>query len=261
MRIFFICWVIALAALTTFAQTPTQIEKSLLTSLDDVAKYGNYTGSWDDAKSEKANKQIKDTLIRNGKRADILKYAFKKLKERMFVATSADGKLRVYSWDTEIGGTMHDYASVYQYRGKSGKVYAWSDYGEGEYEGGGAFTTEIFDVPTRTGTIYLLTSTFIGSTSLNGQSISSMKIDGERLDQKVRLIKTASGLTNNVGFEYDFFSVVDRPERPIKLFKFNAAKKEFSFPVVIEDKKTPQGRVTDKMITYRFNGKHFVKVN
>lgn len=259
MRIFFLFCVVALAALTTFAQTPAQIEKSLLASLDDVAKYGNYTGTWDDVKSEKANKQIKDTLIRNGKRADVLRYAFKKLKDRMFVATSADGKLRVYSWDTDTGGTMHDYASVYQYQGKSGKVYAWSDYGEGE-DGGGAFTTEIFDVPAKTGTIYLLTSTFIASTSLNGQSISSMKIDGERLDRKARLIKTASGLTNNVGFEYDFFTVVDRPERPIKLFKFNAAKKEFSFPVVIEDEKTPQGRVTDKMITYRFNGTYFVKV-
>src|SRR5690606_35877965 len=146
------------------------------------------------------------------------------------------------------------------YQGKSGKVYVWSDYGEGE-AGGGAFTSEIFDVPTKTGTIYLLTSTFIATTSLSAQWISTMRINGERLDQKVRLIKTASGLTNNVGFEYDFFTVVDRPERPIKLFKFNAAKKEFSFPVVIEDEKTPQGRVTDKMITYRFNGTYFVKVN
>ena len=39
----------------------------------------------------------------------------------MFVATSADGKLRVYSW-TSNWGTMHDFDSVYQYRGKSGKV-------------------------------------------------------------------------------------------------------------------------------------------
>jgi len=259
MRLFFLFCVFALAALTTIAQTPAQIEKSLLASLDDVAKYGNYTGNWDDVKSEKANQQLKDTLLRNGKRADVLRYSFKELKGRMFVATSADGKLRVYSWDTDTGGTMHDFASVYQYQGRSGKVYVWSDSGEGG--GGGAFTSEIFDVPTKTGTIYLATTTFIATTSLSAQWISTMRINGERLDQKVRLIKTASGLTNNVGFEYDFFTVVDRPERPIKLFKFNAAKKEFSFPVVIEDEKTPQGRVTDKMITYRFNGTYFVKVN
>jgi len=97
MRLFFLFCVFALAALTTIAQTPAQIEKSLLASLDDVAKYGNYTGNWDDVKSEKANQQLKDTLLRNGKRADVLRYSFKKLKGRMFVATSADGKLRVYS--------------------------------------------------------------------------------------------------------------------------------------------------------------------
>ena len=72
--------------------------------------------------------------------------------------------------------------------------------------------------------------------------------------------RTPSGLTNDISFAYDFFSVVDRPERPIKLFTFNETRKEFKFPIVIEDEEAPQGRVTDKFITYRFDGTYFVKV-
>ena len=54
---------------------------------------------------------------------------------------------------------------------------------------------------------------------------------------------------------------IDREERPVKLFTFNETRKEFKFPIVIEDEETPQGRVTNKFITYRFNGTHFVRLN
>ena len=154
---------------------------------------------------------------------------------------------------------MHDYANVFQYQGKSGRVYSWTD-PDNENTSGGPFYTDIFEVTTRTGPIYLASSTFIASTSMHGQSLNALRIDGEKLDQKANVIKTRSGVTNEVGITYDFFSVADRPERPVKLFLFNAAKKEFRFPVVIEDEETFLGRVTDKFITYRFNGKYFVKV-
>lgn len=244
--------------LVAAGQSPIEVERGLLRHLKDVSKYGTYAGSYDDKKSAAANRQVRNELIRNGNRPAILKYAFPKLKGEMFITTSNDGKLRIYSWDMETGGTMHDYASVFQYQGKSGKVYTWSE--TGDEESAGPFYTQIFQVPTKTNTIYLINSTFIASSSLSGQSLDAVRILGEKLDRKARLIRTSSGLTHTVGFAYDFFSVVDRPERPIKLFFFDEAKREFRFPVVIEDDDVPQGRVTDKYIHYRFNGTHFVKV-
>ncbi len=251
--------IIFLATISSFSQTPAQVEIELLGYLNDISKYGNYGGEYDEEKLSAANKGLRESLMNNGTRAATLAYAFPKLKDEMYVATSKDGKLRIYSWDKQTGGTMRDFAAVFQFSGSSGKtvMYAKND----EEESAGSFYPEIFQVPSKGGPIYLATSTFIGSTSMHGQSVKTIKIIGDDLDLDAKLIRTAAGLTNSVGFGYDFFSVVDRKERPIKLFEFNEAKKEFRFPVVIEDEKTPQGRVTDKFITYRFNGTHFVKVN
>ena len=243
------------------AQTPSAIEKELLGYLDTMSKAGTYGGEYNEEKLSAASDLFKQKLMKYGVRADVLKFSFPKLSESMFIATSKDGRLRVYSWDLESGGTMHDYDRVIQFVGSHGKVIAWTDGDENEYDGGGAFYTDVFQVASARGPIYLLASTSRASSSLTGATLRVMRVNGNELETKAKMIKTASGLTNDVSFAYDFFSVVDRPERPIRLFTFNEARKEFKFPVVIEDSETPQGRVTNKSITYRFNGTHFVKVN
>lgn len=249
---------LALFAVAAVAQTPAQIEAELLGNLENIAKFGSYSGNFDEDKAASGNEQIRQILVKNGARKDVLAYAFPKLKGEMFVATSPDGRLRIYSWDLQTGGTMHDFANVYQYQGKSGKIRTWTE--EDGDESAGAFFTEIFQTASKTGPIYLAASTFIGSTSAHGQSIHAIRISGEKLQRNAKVIRTAKGLTDSVGFAYDFFTVVDRPERPLKLFEYDDARKEFSFPVVIEDSETPQGRVTRDQIRYRFNGTHFVKV-
>lgn len=249
-----------LLASSISAQTPAAIEKELLGYLDAMSKSGTYSGEYNDEKLNAASASLKQKLVRYAARADVLKYLFPKLKETMFIATSKDGKFRIYSWDLESGGTMHDYDRVIQYTGANGKVKAWSD-GEGEFDGGGAFYTDVYQIASARGPIYLLASTSRASSSLTGATLRAMRVVGNDLDTAAKVIKTASGVTNDVSFAYDFFSVVDRPERPIRLFTFNEARKEFRFPIVIEDEKTPQGRVTERFITYRFNGTYFVKVS
>lgn len=239
-------------------QTPQTVELEILGHLQTISKTGNYGGSYDETKLYAANRQLRAALLKHGKLPATIKYTFPKLKNDMYVATSKDGKLRIYSWDMQTGGTMHDYAAVFQFVGRTGKVYAISE--ADEDESAGSFYTEIFQVASKTGPIYLATSTFIGSSSNHGQSIDAMRIDGEQLDRTANVIRTGSGMKSSVSFGYDFFTVVDRKERPIKLFFFDEAKREFRFPIVIEDEKTPQGRVTKKFITYRFNGQYFARV-
>ncbi len=255
-----IALLVIVLAVSTLAQTPAAIEKELLGYLDTMSKSGTYSGEYNEEKLNAASELLKQKLLKYAARGAVLKYSFPKLSESMFIATSKDGKFRIYSWDLESGGTMHDYDRVIQFTGANGRVKAWSD-NESEFDGGGAFYTDVFQVASARGPIYLLASTSRASSSLNGQSLRAVRIVGNTIDLKAKLIKTASGLTNEVSFAYDFFSVVDRPERPIKLFTFNETRTEFRFPVVIEDSETPQGRVTDKFITYRFNGTNFVKVN
>ena len=244
------------------AQTPAAIERELLGYLQTMADRGTYSGgNYDDDKLNSASDALKAKLLKYAGRADVLKYAFPKLKTEMFIATSRDGKFRVYSWDLQSGGTMHDYDQIVKYVGTNGKTVAWSQPADDEVPELGGFFTDVFQVGTPRGPIYLLVSTSRASTSLNAQSINAVRVNGEELDLRPEVIKTASGPTNSINFAYDFFSVVDRKERPIRLVTFNEARGEFSFPVVIEDEKTPQGRVTNRFITYRFNGTHFVKVS
>ncbi len=249
-------------SLSAFGQSNAQIEKELVTAIKDVQKYSNYGSGYDEDKLSKANDVFEEKLLKYTKTSSTLNYKFSELSDLLYVATSDDRKFRIYSWDMEDGGTMHDYSSVYQYQGADGKVYSKTDEKTGEEEGGaGSFVYDIFTVDAKSGKIYIVCSTFIGSTSDHSQSASLYKIKGKTLDNNVKLIKTKSGLTNSLGFEYNFFSVVDRPERPVKLISFDKKTKTLKIPVVIEDKEFPNGKVTNKFISYQFNGTYFVKVS
>ena len=142
-------------------ETPAAIEHELLGYLDAASKSGSYSDGYDEEKNTKANDAIRQTLERAGKRLDVLHYAFPNLKKRMAVATSCDGKLRIYSWDLETGGTMHDFECVYQYQGNSGTVRTWSASDDPESAGG--YYTEMFQVDTKNGPIYLANSNFIAA--------------------------------------------------------------------------------------------------
>lgn len=258
-KLTFVLFTLIVSAGACIAQTPAQVEQRVLDQLKKIGVASNYGGNSDYDVLERENKALHDLLARFGNRADVLRYPFAKAKDVMYVTTSRDGRLRAYSWDAETGGTMHDFITVYQYLDASGKAHAWAPaYDIAESAGG--FVHDIFQTDTGSGPIYLAVDTFIGSSSLCGQSISAFKIQGKSLNTNPKVIRTAKGLTDSISFQYDFFSVVDRPGRPVKLFKFDAATKTFSFPVVIEDDNSPQGRVTDKLIRYRFDGTHFVKV-
>ncbi|MGD9630405.1 MAG: hypothetical protein AB7V18_14285 [Pyrinomonadaceae bacterium] len=257
-RLLIIFFVLSSVA-NTFAQSPKSVEASLKRYLKEVSDYGNYGSRYNERRLNAANDKIRALLLSGGRTAAILRYSFPKLKGDMYIATSPDGKFRIYSWDLETGGTMHDFASVFQYQGKSGKVYTRAPIDD--EESAGSFYTQIFQTDSKRGPIYLANGNFIGSSSLNGQSIEAFAIEGEKFDAKPNVIRTSTGLTNSISFAYDFFSVVDHSERPVRLVFYDPAKREFRFPVIIEDDDALQGRVTNKYIIYRFNNNVFVKVN
>ncbi|MFL6373850.1 MAG: hypothetical protein ACJ73D_04200 [Pyrinomonadaceae bacterium] len=237
-------------------QTPAAIETTLSTALDNSAKYGSYGGASDADKLAKNIALIEETMKKNATRSDILHYSFPKLKDKMYIATSRDGRFRIYSWDLEDGGSMHNFENLFQYMGRSGKVNMSMP---GPDDGGGFYYTDIFQTDGPSGPIYIVASTSIGSHITATQAIETYTIDGDKLDDKAKFIKTTKGLTNSITFAYDPFSVMSyQPER---LVLWNAATKSFRFPVVIEDEKDQNGRVTKKYITYKFNGKYFVKVS
>jgi hypothetical protein len=168
------------------------------------------------------------------------------------IVTSADGSFRIYSWDTWLGGTMRNYKNLFQFKSE-GKVRTLTfDYGEGDM---GTFFTDVFSLKAN-GKIYFLgVSGGSESTKIAYEIIRAYSISDSIIDDSVKLIKTASGLKNSILIEYDFFSVVDRPDRPIKLIKYDADKKIIYIPVVWEN-----GKVTNKYIRYQFTGQYFEKL-
>jgi len=261
LQINFAVLILFLLSFSAFAQSNAQIEKELIASIKEVQKYSNYGGNYDDEKLSKANEVFEAKLLKYTKIAATLKYPFAELNKFMANATSEDGRFRVYSWDTETGGTMHDFSRVYQYLGADSKVYSNTEVNAEQDGGAGSFVYDIFTVDAIGGKFYVVCTNFIGSTNDHYQSANLFKIEGNKINDKVNLIKTKAGLTNSLSFEFNFFSVVERKERPVKLILFDKKTLTLKIPVVINDEEFPNGRVTNKFISYKFDGTYFVKTN
>jgi len=253
------------------AQTPQTVEKQMIEQVDIIGKYGTYSGSYSDddgAKNTAANEALTKLLVKYGKRADILAYTFPRLNKKIRIVTSRDGRFRIYSWDTETGGTLHDYSSVLQYKGASGRVYTWTtppsanDVDDGAEQpsgvGSGGYYIELFQIDTSKGPIYLANSFGMYCGVCRNQAIELATIEGDKLDREPKLIKTAEGLTNQIGFEYAGDTIPEKYRNG--LITVNSADRSFTFPIVIEIEDANAGRVTSRTITYRFIGTHFVKV-
>ncbi len=241
------------------AQTPQKIEQELIKLYAKVNDNSAYKGDNNSDLLEKANVEFKAKILEYTKVASTLKHKFDDLDKEITITTSEDGKFRAYSWDRLDGGTMHFFETVYQFQGKNGKVYSNSV--ETEEGNAGGFVYKIFDVETKLGNVYLACSYGIGSTQDRFESVGLYRIDGNNLNDKVKLFKTKSGLTNSIGFSYNFFSVLDKKKDSTDLMFYDKKTKVLKIPIVIEDKEFPNGRVTDKFISYKFNGTYFVKNN
>lgn len=171
------------------------------------------------------------------------KHPFTQLKEHCFITTAADGLLRIYSWDTWLGGTAHIFSSIAQFQ--SGESIFLDEIG------GMGFFSEVFTVKTPQKTYYLAVSHGIFSTADAGQSLDAFTIEQNEL-RPVELFNTKGKMSTSISFEFDFFSVVERPERPLKLIKYDEQKKIISIPVIAKDR-----AVTELFTRYRFNGKYF----
>ncbi len=261
-----ITFILLVLAFSAFGQTNAEIEQELVGHIKNIQKWSNYGSEFNEELLAKENELFKKKLLDYTKNASTLNYQFSELKKYLSGLTkSEDRKLRIYSWDTEVGGTLHFFDNVFQFQGNDGKVYSKSNIWEeadagstGDNRDAGAFVTDIFDIDTKNGKVYLANFTSVLSTALGYESINLFGIEGNSLNDKIKLIKTKSGLTNSLGFEYNFGSVMDTKE-PINLIFYDKETKTIKIPVVIKDKEFRDGRVTDKFINYKFDGTYFLK--
>lgn len=183
-----------------------------------------------------------------------LSYSFDSLKAiNVDIVTSSDGLFRIYSWGTWLGGTMQDFANIFQFK-SGGKVFVKLVYdtatlNEGVYV---PFYSQIHSLKGKTKTYYLAISNGVYSSKDCSQSIRVFTIENDSINDTVKLFKTKTGYQNAIDVDFDFFTVADRPERPLRLIKYDPETKTVYIPIVSDN-----GFVTNRFILYKYNGEHF----
>jgi len=170
-----------------------------------------------------------------------IKYPFPELKKAgLSVITSNDGSFRIYSWDTESGGTEHLYNNIFQIK-NNGRTISFSE--DDDTRG----YSKIFTLALKGKTIYLATYDGVYATLLFAKGIKLFTIEKNTFNDSARLIKTGSGLQNELSYEYH--PSLDRT------ITFDSSSKTIYLPFVLKG-----GTVTKKIIKYRFTGNYFEKI-
>lgn len=244
------------ATVVTTAQSPQAIEASLLKQFEQIEYWSDANkairNSHRDDSLEMANIRFRDLLLKyTSGNAQTIKADFPKLKAAgVNIATSEDGLLRIYSWNTETGGTTQYFDNVFQYRGAKGIVSRGNL--NSDEVGTGTLFPRIISVVAENRIIYMVTEYQVTSPMVRYEGVKGFAIDNGTLNALVNLVKTQSGMKNTLGFSYDHFSVVDHKELPKELISYDAATGVLKIPLVQED-----GVVTPKTISYQFNGNYF----
>lgn len=197
-----------------------------------------------------SSKQFTDSLtylIKNNN--STLNYPFEKLQKEnaLKMATSADKKLRVYSWDNNSGGTMRFFNQMYQFNA-NGNITVNESLASNDSQ---AYFSKIYTVQNKNNeSIYLVISNSILSSKYSVQHINAYKIGSENL-QNAAVFKTKTNTLDKISVEYDFFSVVDRPERPVELITLENNTLKIA---LVDDKQN----VTSKNLIYEWNGDVFL---
>lgn len=179
-----------------------------------------------------------------------LGYNFKKLRDSFFcqIVTSQDGNFRIYSWDTWMGGTMHIFREIYQWRA-NGKVI--TKVPDCDATDAGTFCSAIYTARVNNKPVYLAIKNGIYSTKDAMQSVIAFRINGKAIDS-VKLFKTKTEKLNEIQVNFDFFSVVDRPERPLKLITYNDEPGQLYIPLVGN-----KDEITKSNEVYQLKGNYF----
>ncbi|MDR3694270.1 hypothetical protein [Mucilaginibacter sp.] len=243
----------------TFAQTPKAIETDLVNAFNRIDYwYGKQGDTTSDILAVSDSLAKANDIFGRKLQHYTSKYPFTISQKFSSFADiglatieSADGQFRIYSWDTHMGGTMHDFANVMQYKAGQ-KVNSILDTASGESEKYIYAYADLYNMSANNHVYYLAVyyGVFSGKDKGKGMRIFSIE-NGKLVDAK--LIKTNSGLHNKLYYDYNSFSVTKNIKDAD--IHYDPASQTITLPVVDEG-----GRVTLGHIVYKFTGQYFEKI-
>lgn len=247
--------ILLIAASVVFGQSNTDIQKTLAAHLERMA-YFKYD-SFNPDSVEIENKLFKTLLFtylseNPGTITDKMEPV---VKAGLIIAGSDDNLFRIYSWDTQTGGTMRFYDNLYQFVTGNDKITVKESQSDTEGDPK-SWYSEIYSLRNDNKIYYLAVSNSEYSTSDIAQNIKFFNIENNTLDTELKLAKTSEGKVNTLGVNFNFFKLEGHNERPLKIVTYNTADKTISLPVVSNN-----GSLTGKFILYKFKKDSFEKVN
>lgn len=252
-------------ALSMHGQTIQQIDQNLAQAFTKIEYWSSYDSKDDKVDQydslEQANTNFAKLLLQyTSTHPETLDYSFQNLVDSgLMIHTSEDGLFRIYSWDTYTGGTMHFFKNVFQYRSNKGTFSTMSDLNAvNNYEDPGCFYRRINKVVSQQKTFYITLSTSIGSSALTYHTVKIFSIEDYGLNDTAKLIKTKTGIRNELGYEMDFSTSSNKNTARGDInysTEYDPATKTIAIPLIEED-----GKLTARKIRYRFDGKYFVKM-
>lgn len=175
------------------------------------------------------------------------------VKAGLSIASSDDHMFRIYSWDTQTGGTMRFYNNVYQYKSRN-KVFYQTDEDSTEPGDPRSWYSDIYTLDEGGKRYYLGLFNADYSTRDKAQGITFFSIEFLSLDTDVKLAKTSEGLSSGLGINYNFFSIPDNAEWPYRLVTYDKDKRAITMPIIDEN-----GNLTKKSEVYSFKDGYFEK--
>jgi len=239
------------------AQTPQAVEADLLKSFKKI-EY------WDDQQTQGrvdvgdslilANKKFAQKLRKyTGKYAFTMSMPFSSLKkERVSIIGSTDGLFRIYSWNTQLGGTMHLCKNLFQYKTSKGVKSEVLVYKQSDPQ---SIYLKLYTVKGNYETYYLGISISVLWSGFTVQSINAFTIENGKLNKEASIIKTENGLDSELDAPCDLTSSVNHSVKEVPDLSFNTKTRTIHLPLILTN-----GKITTKFINYKFNGQYFEKI-
>lgn len=243
-----------MAGINAHAQSVAAIERKLCRYLDTIQHINPGTDDYD--RLDSFNMAMMQYLLQTGsKQPAMLQHTFPEaVKKGLDISTSADKKVRVYSWDTWEGGTMHFYISILQFASGKGVKTFQLDQPDTTKDGGdaGYYYTDVKEITNSNGKkYYLLTGVGRYSTKDRGTIVKAISIDNGALNDTVKFFIAGKKQLNNISYYYDLFASADK-KKDNSTLHFSSDMKTMYIPVV-------DGEVlTGRYLIYKFDGEHYV---
>ncbi len=252
---FLSCWLIPVSLLAQ-TQTAKDIELDLYRSFrkidnwrdrqDTLAERDSLQNANDDF-AQRLKKYTVEYPVTIGEKFGTLVY------DHLAIATSPDGVFRVYSWDTSLGGSKHAYENVYQYKVDDKTKSAIKQVDSSEEDHPTYWFSNLYTFKINDKTYYLGVYNGVYSERGAGQGLQVFTLENGKLLDNVKLIKNSKGLHNQLYYDYNPASTANLKVKPA--IYFDEASNTIFVPLVNLD-----GKVTEKYITYKFNGQYFERV-